>query len=123
MNKLEKSPYKGKKLLKEATDKLRNHEFEESYKLIVKSLGLNPHAPEPHNLLGIWFEIKGNKDTARKHYRAAYALDPTYKPACENLERVCTFFPNWSIPYDFGDEFIEGNTNEKRHEKNARQEV
>lgn len=91
--------------LNQATDCLRNLEFVEAYQLIVEAISINPNAPQPHNLLGIWFELKGNKDKARKHYRAAYALDPTFKPACKNLEQICTMFENSRInSYDFGDE-------------------
>jgi tetratricopeptide (TPR) repeat protein len=93
--------------IKEATNELENFKFHESYKTILKALNENPNAPEPHNLLGIWYELQGNNDLARKHYRAAYALDPTYKPASKNLERVCTFFLYENIPVDFGKDISE----------------
>jgi lipoprotein NlpI len=64
----------------------------------------NPDSPEPQNLLGIWYEFQGNNDLARRHYRAAYALDPTYKPSSINLERISTFFSAHKIPVDFGEE-------------------
>ncbi|MDD3174809.1 MAG: hypothetical protein PHF63_14340 [Herbinix sp.] len=76
-------------LIIKAVEGLRKREFEKSYQVIIESLEENPNAPEPQNLLGIWQELQGNDDMARKHYRAAYALDPTYKPASENLERLC----------------------------------
>ena len=87
-----------------AIELLRNKNTESGYKLISKALLLDPDAPEPHNLLGILAEIRGDNSIARKHYRAAYALDPTYKPACRNLERLVMF--EWgpqSRDYDFGD--------------------
>lgn len=87
----------------EATSKLINYEFNESYNMIMKAINENPNAPEPHNLLGIWYEFKGDGDLARKHYRAAYALDPTYKSASQNLERVCTYYSAQRIPVDFGE--------------------
>ena len=93
--------------IREATDEIHNHEFEKSYKAIINAIDINPNAPEPHNLLGIWYEYKNNNDLARKHYRAAYALDPTYKPASENLERVCTFFVTNRKQYNFGEEILE----------------
>jgi Flp pilus assembly protein TadD len=96
-----------------ATSKLQNDEVDESYNVILKALKANPNAPEPHNLLGIWYEFRGNNDLARKHYRAAYALDPTYKPASENLERVCTLFTIRNIPIDFGEQTLEITNNEK----------
>ncbi|MGB8451515.1 MAG: hypothetical protein WCD89_04210 [Anaerocolumna sp.] len=86
-----------------AVDKLHNKEFEEAYKMIINTICINPNAPEPHNLLGLWYEMNGDEQLARKHYRAAYVLDPTYKPACNNLERISTFFITKAIPYDFGD--------------------
>lgn len=98
------NPNNFKAYIRDATSKLRNYEFEESYKMIIKAINADPNAPEPHNLLGIWYEFKGNNDLARKHYRAAYALDPTFKPASGNLERVCTFFISHKIPIDFGEE-------------------
>lgn len=107
MNKVEMVSSKFNNYIKEATSELHNYKLEESYKTIIKALNANPSAPEPHNLLGIWYEFKGIDDLARKHYRAAYALDPTYKPASENLQRVCTIFASKTIPFDFGEDNLE----------------
>ncbi|MDF2819833.1 MAG: hypothetical protein K0R15_274 [Clostridiales bacterium] len=106
MDKIEINSNKFNNYIKAATIELHNYKSEESYKAIIKALIENPNAPEPHNLLGIWNELKGNYDLARKHYRAAYALDPTYKPASGNLERVCTIFASKRIPFDFGKETL-----------------
>jgi len=100
------------KYIKEATSNLKNYEYEESYKFIMKAINENPNAPEPHNLLGIWYEFKGNNDLARKHYRIAYVLNPIYKPATINLERVSTLFPYKKIQVNFGEEMKE-KTSEK----------
>ena len=96
---------KFKTYISEATEKIHQNEFKESYKIIMKALSENPNAPEPHNLLGIWYELKKNDDLARKHYRAAYALDPTYTPASENLERITTYHTAFHKPlgFDFGE--------------------
>jgi len=70
---------------------------------IRQAMALNMDAPEPHNLLGILSEMKGDDGNARRHYRAAYALDPTYGPACRNLERLVVF--EWGPvgrQYDYG---------------------
>ncbi|WP_313344100.1 tetratricopeptide repeat protein [Sedimentibacter sp.] len=104
---------KFKKLINEATEKLRNDSFDESYKIIKNALCENPDAPEPHNLLGLWYEKNRNYDLARKHYRAAYALDPTYKSATVNLERVCTMFSGRQIPLDFGENLEDSNIDSK----------
>ena len=90
--------------MKEVISYLKNRQYEESYKLIMKAINSDPNAAEPHNLLGIWYEFKGDNDLARKHYRISYVLNPTYKPASVNLERVSTLFPYKNIEVDFGDE-------------------
>ena len=90
--------------ISDAIASLRKKNMDNGYQMISKALLLDPDAPEPHNLLGILAELKGDDSVARRHYRAAYALDPTYKPACRNLERLVIF--EWgpqSRDYDFGD--------------------
>ena len=91
-------------LLEKTINKLKNNELEEAYQYIIEAIVSDPNAAEPHNLLGIWYEFKGNKDLARKHYRVAYVLNPTYKASSENLERVSTVFLYKSIPINYGDE-------------------
>ncbi|MDF2541962.1 MAG: hypothetical protein K0S47_1680 [Herbinix sp.] len=91
-------------LLKEATSKLKKYELKEAYQYIMEACITDPNAAQPHNLLGIWYEFIDNNDLARKHYRVAYVLNPTYKPASENLERVSTLFLYKSIPVNFGEE-------------------
>ena len=89
----------------QAASCLRCNDFEKAYNLITEAIRMEPDAPQPHNLLGIWFELQGNGDKARRHYRAAYSLDPTFSPACKNLEQICTFFDNTHTrTYVFGDE-------------------
>ncbi len=100
----------------QAASCLRSNDFEKAYDLIAEAMRMEPGAPQPHNLLGIWFELHGNGDKARRHYRAAYSLDPTFSPACKNLEQICTFFDNtYARTYAFGDE-----PEETRHEETAK---
>lgn len=94
-------------VLKTAVNKLQSFKYEESYKYIMDAIKEDPNAPEPHNLLGIWYEFQGNKELARKHYRIAYVLKPTYKPASVNLERVSSIFSGNKIQVDYGLELIE----------------
>ena len=120
MNKIEMKSNKFKNVISDVNEKLHNYKWEESYKIIINALSENPDAPEPHNLLGLWNEFNKNYDLARKHYRAAYALDPTYKPASINLERVCTMFSSRNVPADFGEVFeksTKDNTNLKNYNK------
>ena len=89
--------------IRQAAASLKDKNCEGAYSLIVEAMCLNPDAPQPHNLLGIFYELSGDGNLARRHYRAAYSLDPTFKPACSNLERICTDFDNKPSTYDFGD--------------------
>lgn len=66
-------------------------DFVKAKEYLKKAIVENMDSPEPHNLLGVLAEFEGDTSTALKHYRAALDLDPTYKPANENLERATRF--------------------------------
>ncbi|HWT74936.1 MAG TPA: hypothetical protein VN258_09500 [Mobilitalea sp.] len=95
--------------LQTARECLKRYEFEVAYEYIMRAVWTDPNRPEPQNLLGLWYELKGDTSLARKHYRVAYVLDPIYKPASVNLERVSTIFPVKEIPFDFGEITLEEN--------------
>ena len=61
--------------------------FEQCEKEIETAMAENPHCAIPHNLMGILMEKESNHVLAMKHFRAAYALDPTYVPARYNMEQ------------------------------------
>ena len=103
MNDTEIVTSKFDQLLLKAINKLKNDELVEAYQYILQACEEDPNDPKPHNLLGIWYEYKGKTDLARKHYRIAYVLDPTYLPASENLERISTLFPYKNISVNYGE--------------------
>lgn len=70
---------------------------------ICQAMESYPHAPEPHNLLGIILEKTGDHLSAMKHFRAAWALDPTYLPAIQNLNTYGTFFSGGGCAFDESD--------------------
>lgn len=74
--------------------------YQECWQLIKEAMKEHPHAPEPHNLVGILLEHEGDHLTAMKHFRAAWALDPTYIPVRYNLEHFGTFFTTGKEVYD-----------------------
>lgn len=78
-------------------------DYEKCESLIRSAMGKYPHAPEPHNLIGILLEKKGDHLTAMKHFRAAWALDPTYIPARQNLDCYGTFYSSGKCVYDESD--------------------
>ncbi|MEW5910583.1 MAG: response regulator [Thermodesulfobacteriota bacterium] len=57
-----------------------------------KAIAADPTRPEAYNLLGALLDIKGDWLMAQKFYRAALDIDPTFKPADTNLDRVTSWF-------------------------------
>ncbi len=78
-------------------------EYQKCEPLISDAMGKYPHSPEPHNLIGVMLEKMGDHLTAMKHFRAAWALDPTYLPARQNLDSFGTFFSTGRCAYDESD--------------------
>lgn len=74
--------------------------YEDCLPAICRAMACYPHAAQPHNLMGIVLEQMGDHAAAMKHFRAAWALDPTYTPARHNLNVYGTFFSNGRCAYD-----------------------
>lgn len=83
--------------------KVNDGEYQSCIDSICVAMQLNPHAPQPHNLLGIVLEKMGDHTAAMKHFRAAWALDPTYKPASHNLDTYGTFYSSGICAFDESD--------------------
>lgn len=79
---------------------INDRKYEECEKMITDSMKKYPHAPEPHNLMGMFLEVDDNHLLAMKHFKAAWALDPTYLPSRHNLEAFGTFFSKGEGAYD-----------------------
>lgn len=83
--------------LRELTEKVmclsRQRRYQEAAVLAAGAMGEFPHEPQPHNLLGLLLEMQGDHLSAMKHFRAAWALDPTYKPARTNMDHYGSFYP------------------------------
>jgi DNA-binding response OmpR family regulator len=54
---------------------------------VRRAIALEPGRPEAFNLLGTLLEIDRNVPAAEECYREALKLDPSHRPAKENLER------------------------------------
>ncbi len=74
-----------------AKNSITNQDLEKGYEYIQKAVSLDASKPEAFNLLGVILEYKNKPLEAQKQYRAALALDPSYKPAQQNLERTSQF--------------------------------
>jgi len=64
-----------------------DRQFEAAAEHVRKAISIDSSRGEAFNFLGALFEVQGNKLEAQKNYRAALSLDPTYKPAQDNLRR------------------------------------
>lgn len=90
--------------VKKAINEITNKNYLDAKEYIHLAMLEDDSSPKTHNLLGIIAELTGNSSLAGKQYRAAYALDPTFKPACNNLERITKFYYRLNIKtIDFGD--------------------
>ena len=65
--------------------------FSEAEDETAQAMAAAPHDAQPHNLMGIIAESRNDHVQAMKHFRAAWALNPTYRPARINMERYGSF--------------------------------
>lgn len=92
--------------LYKAIKEIKNHDFDSATKSIHKAMIVDDSSPEVHNLLGIIAEYNGDLFLARKHFRAAYALDPTFASAMNNLERLNKFYFKSNLKnIDYGENY------------------
>lgn len=90
-------------LCEDAKNLILAGDYKACEQLVTAAMERYPHAAQPHNLIGILLEKEGNHCDAMKHFRAAWALDPTYLPARKNLEKFGTFFSGGECAYDESD--------------------
>lgn len=84
-------------------DLIERREYKKCEKKLGEAMLHDPHSPIPHNLMGILMEKEQNHILAMKHFRAAYALDPTYLPARYNMEQYGTLVPSGTCAYTEAD--------------------
>ena len=80
-----------KELIEFAKKCINEKKYDKAIEYLKKAMVEKLESPEPQNLLGALYELKGDLSKAGKHYRAALELDPTYRPSQDNLERVTAF--------------------------------
>ncbi|KJR43426.1 Signal transduction response regulator, receiver region domain protein [Candidatus Magnetoovum chiemensis] len=87
-------------LIEVAIQNIKNKNFDDAHQFLSKAIAKNPENPEAYNLLGAMLVINREQIEAQKFYRAALDIDPTYKPAWSNIERITSF--DWNGEIDFG---------------------
>lgn len=81
----------------------KQSQYKECEALVKNAMAKYPHAPQPHNLFGLLLEMQNDHLTAMKHFRAAWALDPTYIPSRQNLDHFGSFYPIEKWAFDESD--------------------
>lgn len=63
-------------------------QFDKAMAHVKQAISCDPSRPDAFNLLGELQEVAGDRSDALKNYRVAISLDPTFKSAQNNLDRV-----------------------------------
>lgn len=93
--------YKGR--IELAKKYINERKFASAQEQIRQAIAGDPSKPEAFNLLGALKEMDGDWLEALKQYRAALSLDPAYKPADKNVERIVNLHQR-GIDINLGDE-------------------
>ena len=99
-------------LIDQAIHCINENKLSKAEEVLKSAFGRDVSSPVTHNLLGVLYENRGDQLLAAKHYRAAYALDPSYKPAARNLHRIVCCLEVPDKDYDLGE------TTDNEDEKN-----
>jgi DNA-binding response OmpR family regulator len=73
--------------LSEAREAILRHELPAAEAAVRKAIGIDPTKPEAFNLLGVTAHLSGRRYPAQNYFRAALALDGSYRSSHRNLER------------------------------------
>ncbi|SHM79515.1 hypothetical protein SAMN02746066_03319 [Anaerosporobacter mobilis DSM 15930] len=92
------------KLCNEIRRLIKDKNFLTAEQQIKHAMSEHAHSPIPHNLMGILLETQKDHRLALKHFRAAYALDPTYWPVKYNMDQYVSFLPISHLAYDEDDD-------------------
>ena len=89
-------------ILELAKRAVNERHFNAAKEHVKKAIAVDNSRPEAMNLMGALYEIGNNITEAQKYYRAALSLDPTYKPAQDNLHRSINLLKEGQIIIDTG---------------------
>ncbi len=79
--------------IQQAKAAVEAYDFDSAASWAQAAVSLDTSRPEAYNLLGVLLERRGGRLEAQRYYRASLALDPTYKPAWNNLSRSTQAWP------------------------------
>ena len=76
---------------REAIREIREGRCGAARKILTRAAAMDLENPEIYNLLGISYEMEGNRVKAARFYRVAYYMDQTFSASSKNLDRVSGF--------------------------------
>jgi DNA-binding NtrC family response regulator len=85
------------KLIELSKRHITDRHFQKAEETVRKAVAKDPAKPEAYNLLGVLSEIRGKSLEAQKFYRAALDIDPKYKVAWANLDRITSLYRTGEI--------------------------
>lgn len=96
--------------LRLAVEAIHAYDYKCARAYLEQAVSLGMENPEVYNLLGILYELNGDRLKAGKFYRVSYYMDQTFSAPAENLDRVCSVFLYEKPEIKFGLERIGGET-------------
>ncbi len=85
-----------------AVNEMDSTHFEEARKILKEAIATDVENPMLYNLIGVSYELEGNRIKASKFYRVSYFMDQTFSPASNNLNRIGKFYYNGIQNIDWG---------------------
>jgi CheY-like chemotaxis protein len=107
-------------LIELAKRQMTDRDFAGARQTVRNAIAAEPGHAEAYNLLGVLFEIKDDALEAQKFYRAALDIDPTYRPASANLDRVTSWIKIGRV--DLGQRRVETESSAESGEKDHHDE-
>lgn len=90
--------------MEQAKAAVEAYDFDMAAAWAQQAISIDTAQAEAFNFLGVLFELRNDKLTAQKYYRAALALDATYAPARNNLYRSTELRPKGKLDLGGGAE-------------------
>ena len=82
---------------------LKSYQYPQALAMIHEAMQADDTSALVYNLLGIYYEMKGDYVRARKLYLVARALDASFLPAMNNLNRLTSYMAERTqVSIDFG---------------------
>lgn len=94
--------------LRLALEAIGTYDYKSAKNYLMQAVSFDMENPEVYNLLGILYELNGDRLKAGKFYRVAYYMDQTFSAPAENLDRVSSLFRCGKEDIKFGSERIGG---------------